>query len=117
MLGTADHITGIKDNFTDHIARRIEGMMYPPLYLNQAAPGKSARLVLDADGNPVYQGTMRATFEILIPRSVVGANAKPARVVQYGHGLFGDKSEVETGYLGEDADRSGVPAFVPLFAH
>lgn len=80
--------------------------MRAPLYLNQAAPGKSTRLVLNEQGTPVYQGTMPATFEILIPHSVVGANAKSARVVQYGHGLFGDKSEVEVSYLAEDADRS-----------
>ena len=36
-----------------------------------------------------------------------GASGRPARAVQYGHGLFGDFTEVEESYLGEDADRYG----------
>ena len=48
---------------------------------------------------------MAATFELLIPHSVVGATGKQARVVQYGHGLFADKKDVELEYLQEDADR------------
>ena len=60
---------------------------------------------------------MAATFEILIPRSVVGASGKKARVVQYGHGLFGDKSEAQVEYLQEDADRCmGVRGLPPLYS-
>lgn len=38
--------------------------MSVPLYLNDEAPGKHVRLVLDAAGKPVYQGNMYATFEV-----------------------------------------------------
>ena len=71
----------------------------------------------------MYQNTtMDATFEVLIPHSVVCDRAAPgckkARVLQYGHGLFGDKNEVQTAYLSEDADRYarvslGFPACFP----
>ncbi len=40
------------------------------------------------------------TFTVLIPQSLSGnITAGEAAVVQYGHGLFGDQSEVETEFL------------------
>ena len=107
--GPAFTITNVTDHYNAHIARKLTGIMFVPQYLNQVEPGASTRLVLDAKGLPVFQGHMPVTFEVLIPNSVIGnATGKlDARVVQYGHGLFGDKSEVQTSYLAEDADRYG----------
>jgi hypothetical protein len=110
--GAAFEIISAHDNVSAHIARKIQGAMRVPLYLNQANPGEHSRLNRDpATGKVVANGEVWMSFEILIPRSLVGPatapGAKPGRVLQYGHGLFGDKNEVNTGYLAEDADRYG----------
>ena len=95
-----------------HIARKIEGSMEVPFYLNEVVPQPSLRLVLDpSSGLPVYQRLASVKFEVLVPHSVAngtfGTAANPARALQYGHGLFGSLTEVEEGYLAEDADRFG----------
>jgi hypothetical protein len=48
---------------------------------------------------------MAATFELLIPYSVIGSRGKKARVLQYGHGLFADKINVQDEYIQEVANR------------
>jgi hypothetical protein len=104
--GPKYHITSVTDEFSDHIYREIKGWYEVPLYLNTAMPEPGIRLVLDADDRPVFQGYAKARFTVLIPRSVV-TNHQPGRIVQYGHGLFGDQGEVESGYLQDQADRYG----------
>lgn len=73
--------------------------------------GTEVRLVLDpTTGLPVYQGDCYINFTVLLPYSCVGnATAPPhaCKVVQYGHGLFGDQSEVEVGYLDAEANQYG----------
>eukprot|EP00937_MAST-01D_sp_MAST-1D-sp2_P002336 g2336.t1 len=95
----------------DHIARKIEGSMQVPMYVNTAVPQPSLRLVLDASGLPVFQRMAEVKFEVLVPHSVAngtfGTAANPARAVQYGHGLFGSMGEVEEGYLAQDANQFG----------
>lgn len=51
------------------------------------------------------QATLEAGFVVRIPRCVAAGEKKPAAVVQYGHGLFGDRSEVEDGFLDVMAER------------
>lgn len=94
------------------IARKIEGTMEVPFYLNDVVPQPTLRVVLDErTGLPRYQRLASVKFEVLVPHSVAngtfGTAAKPARALQYGHGLFGSYAEVEESYLGEDADRFG----------
>jgi hypothetical protein len=49
---------------------------------------------------PLHNGTATAPFIVNIPRSTVaGGTAHPARPIVYGHGLFGDGSEVNAGHL------------------
>jgi hypothetical protein len=109
--GAPYEIISTTDNVSAHIARKVQGALRVPLYLNQANPGLKARLHRDSStGRVAANGDVLMSFEILIPRSLVGlssAAASSGRIVQYGHGLFGDKSEVEVGYLAEDADRYG----------
>jgi len=59
-------------------------------------------LVLDSHGVPVFQGMYEAAFTVLIPRSLVN-NGSIGSILQYGHGLFGDRSEVTGGYLQQQA--------------
>lgn len=61
-------------------------------------------------GLPVYQGDCFINFTVLIPYSLVGNATTPThtgKVLQYGHGLFGDQGEVEVGYLDSEANTYG----------
>lgn len=61
-------------------------MRQVPLYLTPADPG--ARLVIGADGNPVFQGFANATFTVNIPTSLANSG-KAGMILQYGHGHTG----------------------------
>ena len=85
---TVDTVTESPNEF---VARRIEGTVSMPLYLTDGgAPG--GRLVLDAQGVPQRQpGTFVAKYICNLPKTALPG---PARLVLYGHGLLGDRSEV-----------------------
>ena len=51
------------------------------------------------------------THQLLIPYSVSNSTHSPPFLLQYGHGLFGDQSEVETGYLVSQANKYGYILF------
>ncbi|MCB9681954.1 MAG: hypothetical protein H6733_10840 [Alphaproteobacteria bacterium] len=91
-------IDSVEDDWNpDTIGYRIHGHFPAPLFLSQVEPGGT--LLLGDDGLPVRNTstpTMDVPFELLIPRSVVdGGGVVP--LLMYGHGLFGDKSEIESG--------------------
>jgi hypothetical protein len=98
-----------EDNYTDHIFRRLRGTMLVPSYLTSPLPG--SHLVTDSSERPVYQGDVVATFTVLVPHSVANSSIFPAMALQYGHGLFGDQSEIESGYLQAQADKYGYVLF------
>lgn len=100
-------ITSIRMNTTEHIARRIEGTIRVPLYTDQVDP--PTRILRDADGIPTTVATVDVPFLALVPPSVLAATT-PARLVQYGHGFFGSRTEMETGYLMQLADDYGFVA-------
>lgn len=77
------------------IARRIEGHMTVPLYLD--APDAGARMVLGADGMPQQNGTADYPFSVMIPE--VCTTGMPCPLVQYGHGLLGGRDEIDAGNL------------------
>jgi hypothetical protein len=87
----AFRITSVTD-FTPaedaNLARRVEGEVTVPCYLDQPGcpPGSRFRL----PGN-----TMQAPFRCNIPRSA--SPDRPARIALYGHGLLGNFSEVSAG--------------------
>ncbi|NUN15746.1 MAG: hypothetical protein HUU55_19140 [Myxococcales bacterium] len=76
----------VDDDLDRHIARRIEGRITVPLFLDKPGPG--GVMVLGPNGLPVQNGTAEYPFLILIPHSVVD---QPGRLVQFGHGLFGSR--------------------------
>lgn len=94
-LGPTYQITDVDSTWeNDNIAFKIEGLIEVPLYLDQ--PGAGARLVYGDDGRPEPQGTAQFDFIVLIPNSALDA---PAQLLQYGHGLLGDASELQTGHM------------------
>jgi hypothetical protein len=75
------------------VARRVEGHVTVPCYLDQPGCPPGSRFRLGRDGLPVRLpgNTTQATFICNIPRSATPA--APARPSLYGHGLFGDAGE------------------------
>ncbi len=90
-----------------NVARRVEGHVTVPCYLDQPGCPPGSRFHLGRDGLPVRLpgNTTQATFICNIPRSATPA--APARPSLYGHGLFGDAGEVgaeNVEQLGNDHD-------------
>jgi hypothetical protein len=86
----------------------VYGTFEAPLYCEEDAPG--TLLTRGDDGMPYQDGTTRVPFTILIPRTAM-TDPRPLPVVQYGHGLLGDQDEINSGYLGEIAERYGWVIF------
>lgn len=86
------------------IARTVWGTFSAPLYTEvDDAPTVLNR---DAEGLPFANGESSAEFIVRVPCSVA-TGGSPARVVQYGHGFFGNIGEVESGWLAQWADDNG----------
>jgi hypothetical protein len=86
-----------------NVYRRIEGTMTVPLYLNsrEPSPPDEARIHRDASGAPEANGTVEVPFLAIIPASVaerVRAGGAPGRLEVYGHGLFGSRTEIDSGW-------------------
>ncbi|MEM6733930.1 MAG: hypothetical protein AAF658_20375, partial [Myxococcota bacterium] len=105
--GPAFEITSVVEPSVEedpNIARRITGLMTVPLYLDQ--PDAGARLVRDAEGRPMQNGTAAYEFLVLIPRSATVST--PATPVIYGHGQLGDKAEIRRGIFRRLANEQNV---------
>ncbi len=89
--GQAYTIDSVRDEYSPTIRRKIEGKISVPLYLDQPGPG--GKFVFGGDGMPQQNGTAEYPFVVLIPRSAT--QGTPGVVVQNGHGLFGQRSQVE----------------------
>jgi hypothetical protein len=93
-LGTAApafQVDTVTENPNPEVRRRIEGTFEVPLYLTLGGQPRG-RLVLDDAGRPIRQaGTFTASFLCNLPPA---AETTPARMALYGHGLLGDRSEV-----------------------
>jgi hypothetical protein len=92
-------IDTVEDRPEETLARIIEGHIEVPLYVESDQPG--ARLVRDADGSVVARGTTQVPFSMRVPRSVLERDPAegPVRLVQYGHGFFGSRKEIEYGAM------------------
>ncbi len=89
-----------------HIAYRIEGTMTVPLYLSQ--PDWPGTLVLGDDGLPVAASTYEIPFEVLIPNSALD---EPKPLLQYGHGLLGKHTQIESAHFRPFIDDYGYVLF------
>lgn len=83
----------------ENIWLRIEGTIRVPLYLKSAAVG--APLNRDASGKVAYNGETEVDFTLQVPHSAKPADAsfEPARILQYGHGFFGLREEINYGFM------------------
>ncbi len=100
-------ITQVIDNERPSLARRVEGWLQVPLFVDGEGPG--ARLLRDGSLQPRSQGMVKVPFTLLIPPKVwLAKSLPPARVVQYGHGFFGSRKEAWDGILPELLERGGM---------
>ncbi len=91
---TIDRVIDYTPAQQPNVARRVEGHVTVPCFLNQAGCPPGSRYQLGPDGLPqrIPGNTYEATFICNIPRSATPD--APARPSLYGHGLFGDAGEV-----------------------
>jgi hypothetical protein len=115
LVGTAGpkyKVMSVEENPNPMIRRRLHVMMTVPLYLDKPGPG--GKLVLGPDGLPKQNGT--ADYEVLvhIPNSLVDGGTTGAPL-ENGHGLLGDKTEGQDGYLAEMSNKHGYVGFAVDF--
>lgn len=89
-------VTTTRDAPREGIWREVEGTVRMPLFLEgeNATDPDEALLHRAADGEPEFNGWTEVPFLLRIPESVrarVAAGGEPARLFDYGHGLFGDR--------------------------
>lgn len=103
-------ITTVEEPADDpNLWRRIEGTFTAPLYMDDPEPG--GRLVRDAGGLPTATGTVEVPFLAIIPKSVqqrVMEGRDPARLMTYGHGLFGSRGELGGRFGREFTNRTEI---------
>jgi hypothetical protein len=91
----------------DNLSRIVRGEIEVPNFLTST--NTDARLVRGDDGLPELSGTVRVPFVVTIPKSVWEADpATPARMVQFGHGLFGTRDEIVSASQSSFANEVGV---------
>jgi hypothetical protein len=91
----AINVTGVTDAPDPHTFRRIEATVAVPRFVDSDEP--MASLLRGDDGAPTSDGTVDVPFTVWIPNSVANRapGDPPARLMQYGHGFFGDRYEVD----------------------
>lgn len=92
----------VHDCAVEPIGKTLYGSMTVPLFTD--IDGAGAVLTRDDAGMPFQNGTTEVDFLVRIPCSLLADPTEGGRVVQYGHGLFGDADEARTGWLSELAD-------------
>ncbi|MEO8707087.1 MAG: hypothetical protein ABI867_44075 [Kofleriaceae bacterium] len=94
LRAAPSHYTITGDHLGGDGARVITGTLAAPLFLsNSGERGPATRLVHDAAGLPMLQGSYRIPFTAVIP-ACASRGAAPVPMVVYGHGLFGEAGEV-----------------------
>lgn len=101
-------VVDVMDAPREHVARLVHATITVPLYLESPAPGAS--LHRGADGSVTVNGQVEVPVTVLVPTSVMATapGSPPARVVQFGHGFFGSRYEIEGSFAPVFADRAGV---------
>lgn len=89
-----------------HTRRKVELEMEVPFFLENNEP--QARLYRDAAGVVAAHGLVKVPVTVWLPRSVANAptGSPPARLLQFGHGFFGSRYEVDD-FAIELADERG----------
>ena len=91
---TVDTVTDFTAAEQPNVARRVEGTVTVPCFLDTVGCPSGSRYSLGADGLPTRLpgNSYSARYICNVPRSA--SAAAPARPSLYGHGLFGDAGEV-----------------------
>lgn len=92
-------VGNVIEDHNDQIALRLEGTIEVPLYLESDEP--MAPLNRGADGRPEANGTLDVPFTLQVPYSAIpeAAGFEPARMMQYGHGFFGAREEINYSFM------------------
>ncbi len=92
-------IDAVLPDFSDEMALRVEGRIEVPLYLEEDEP--MARLHRGPDGTVTANGAHWVPFTLQVPRTIwpAGAGFAPRRILQYGHGFFGEREEINFGAM------------------
>jgi len=112
--GTSCTIEEVQMSPDEHIARRVYGTVRVPLFLNGVDPASvdESRVNRGSDGAPLQNGYADVPFTASIPTSTVeglaDGSGSPARLLTYGHGLFGSRGETESGWFREMIDQLGM---------
>jgi len=92
-------ITSVENDYnTENIAYRIFGTFKAPLFMT--SPEAGSLLLLDENDMPMVNAEtpwVDIPFEVLIPNSASAEN--PAPIIEYGHGLFGEKEQIQSGHF------------------
>ena len=99
-------ITATQRDPNEQIALRLEGTITVPLYLEEDA--SFTALHRDSAGVVTANGTHQVPFLLQVPRSAMpeAAGFKPARLVQYGHGFFGLREEIDYSFMRSYSDQA-----------
>ena len=105
---TVDTVTEFTPAEQPHVARRVEGRVIVPCYLDALGCPSGSRFDLGANGLPTRLpgNTYSANYICNVPRSASGQ--APARPSLYGHGLFGDAGEVRADNVEQLGDENNV---------
>ena len=97
--GPALKIDAVMPDFSAEMALRVEGRIEVPLYLEEDEP--MARLHRGPDGAVAANGTHWVPFTLQVPRTIwpLAAGFDPRRIIQYGHGFFGEREEINFGAM------------------
>ncbi len=112
-VGPAYTLTSVEDRACaggEPIGRVIEGTFTAPLYLETWVPGPDSLLRRGPDGLPEASGTAEVPFQVRVPCSVL-AGGRPGVPLQFGHGLFGQYTDVASGPIDALAEAHG---FIPF---
>lgn len=98
---------------SDKIALRVEGTITVPLYMESAKAG--AKLIYDEQGRVTTKEDAEVPFTIQVPYSAMpeADGFTPARLMQYGHGFFGEREEINYNFMrGFSEERGFITAAV-----
>lgn len=101
-------IVKLEENPRPEIWRTLQATITGPLFLDSDDPG--ARLSRDDGGAVVPNGVVEIPFTAQIPRSVRD-RFEAGKVLGYGHGFFGGRSEVTEPQTRTIVERFGAVAF------
>jgi hypothetical protein len=97
-------VTSVVEDPETNVAKRIEGTVRVPLFLNGTDPEdtEACRVHRDAEGHPVQNGWADVPFTLNVPTSLEASLAEggaPGRLIDYGHGLLGSRNEGNSGWF------------------